>query len=253
MSYDEFAAVYDKLTSNIDYKVCAQYIADILYENGLKDGILLDLACGTGSLCIEIQKHDFTVFGVDESCEMLSAARRKVDDEEICDVFLICQKMEDLNLACKVDAVICMLDSLNHLESIDAVNAVFEKAAFHLNSGGLFIFDVNTPYKHENILGDYSFVMEYDDVYCIWQNEYCRDDDHRVDICLDFFIKDAKTNNYKRSSQNITERAYEISELENALKQCGFDVVNIFDDMTKNTIKKDTQRAVFVTRKGTNG
>ena len=52
MSYNSFASVYDELTKNVDYKARAEYISGILKKYNITDGLLLDLACGTGSLSI---------------------------------------------------------------------------------------------------------------------------------------------------------------------------------------------------------
>ncbi|MBR2875959.1 MAG: class I SAM-dependent methyltransferase, partial [Clostridia bacterium] len=63
MSYASFASVYDELTKNVDYKNRALYIQKILSEYNIKDGLLLDLACGTGSLSVELSKLGFEVIG----------------------------------------------------------------------------------------------------------------------------------------------------------------------------------------------
>lgn len=52
----------------------------------------------------------------------------------------------------------------------------------------MFIFDVNTIYKHREILADNSFVYEYPDVFCVWQNSLDEETD-TVDIMLDFSRK----------------------------------------------------------------
>ena len=52
MSYSSFANVYDALTLNVDYKKRAEYVASILRDFNINDGLLLDLACGTGSLSV---------------------------------------------------------------------------------------------------------------------------------------------------------------------------------------------------------
>ena len=77
MSYSSFASVYDELTINVDYKKRAEYITDILADNDIRDGLLLDLACGTGSLSIEFARRGFEVIGVDSSPEMLMEAQAK--------------------------------------------------------------------------------------------------------------------------------------------------------------------------------
>ena len=59
MSYSYFAQVYDLLTENVEYSERADYICSLLSENGINGGLLLDLACGTGSMSESIIQPDF--------------------------------------------------------------------------------------------------------------------------------------------------------------------------------------------------
>ena len=49
--YVDFAGVYDRLTSEIDYQKRGRYFDACIQRHGGKKGILLDLGCGTGSMC----------------------------------------------------------------------------------------------------------------------------------------------------------------------------------------------------------
>ena len=97
MSYNSFAAVYDELTKNVDYKSRAEYITEILKQYNINNGLLLDLACGTGSLSIELSKQGFEVIGTDASFEMLSEAQNKATDSEE-NIMFLCQRMEETDL-----------------------------------------------------------------------------------------------------------------------------------------------------------
>jgi hypothetical protein len=118
--------------------------------------------------------------------------------------------------------------------------------ALFLCDEGLFMFDVNTIYKHRQVLGDNTFVLEEEGVYCVWQNFY-NPEDNTVDIALDFFEGDGE--NYKRYSEDITERAYTEKEIKNALKKAGLEILAVYNDMTYNKLKKDSERAIYITRK----
>lgn len=247
MSYCSFAEFYDIFTSDIDYKSQAKYLSNLLCENGVSGGILLDLACGTGSLAISLARAGYDVIAVDESEDMLSIARAKLEHEENGEVMLLCQRMQELELYGTVDSAVCMLDSLNHLDCIEDFKLALSRVSLFMNLSGIFIFDVNTPYKHKKILGDNVFVLESEDVFCTWQNEYYMDE-NTVDITLDFFKRD-NNNSYIRKTQYLTEKAYDIDSICSLLSEVGFEVLNIFDDMSKNPINEKTQRALFVARK----
>lgn len=244
--YAEFSGVYDILTQNVDYPARADYIADLLSRNGVTGGILLDLACGTGSLSVEMAEKGFEVIGVDASGEMLSIAMNNAYEAEQ-NILFLCQQMQDLDLYGTIGSAICTLDSINHLTEKSDVQAAFDRVSLFMEKDGIFVFDVNTPYKHREILADNSFVYEADGVYCVWQNTLERDTD-TVRIDLDIF-EEIEPDIYERSQESFCERAYEISELEAMLTKAGFETVAVYDEMTEQPPHEKSQRVFITARK----
>ena len=244
-SYHKFAQYYDILTSNIDYQKHSDYYDNIISQHMPDKGILLDLACGTGSLSEAMAKKGYDVIGVDLSEEMLSIALDKKFDSGL-PIQYLCQDMCRLDMYGTIDVTICALDSLNHLPDINSVKRAIERVSLFLNPGGIFIFDINTIYKHKNILGNNTFVYDTDDVYCIWQNTYNKKDDS-VLIELNFFEKDSDI--YRRYDESFTEKAYKINELTKICENSGLEVLNIFDYLTDNLPREDSEKLTVVTRK----
>lgn len=244
-NYDIFAFYYDSLTQNVDYAGRADYIAEIIRRRGHNAGITLDLACGTGSLTLELYKRGFDVYGIDSSMTMLSVAKDKSADEE-ADILYLCQKMQNLDLYGTVNTVVCALDSINHLDTATQIQAAFDKVSFFMDPDGLFIFDFNTEYKHRNILGDNVFIYDTNDVYCVWKNRLnpatCR-----VDISLDFFGKMGKY--YERSSERFSEITLPQDKVVEMLLKAGFCDIEVFDDMGFEMPSETSQRLVFVAKK----
>ena len=245
MSYDSFSRFYDSLTDNVEYKKRADYFCRLLSMCGVDGGILLDLGCGTGSMSIEMAHKGFDVIGVDLSIGMLNEARSKVFESGE-QILLLNQSMDDLDLYGTVDCAVCVLDGINHLSGEEQVRASFEKISLFMNPGGAFAFDVNTLYKHRNILADNVYVYETDDVYCVWQNSF-NEADSSVDITLDFFEEEDGA--YYRSEENFTEKAYELADISAWLEQAGFEVIGIYDDMTFDEVRPESERAVFLAKK----
>ncbi len=243
--YECFADYYDELTANVEYSKIANYILKILKLNNHNPGRVVDLACGTGSLTLELAKVGLDVIGVDSSCDMLSVARNKALEYDK-NIFFICQKMQDLDLGQKVDTIICTLDSINHLERKEDVQKTFEKVSKNLKKGAYFIFDVNTIYKHDFILANNTFVYETERVFCVWQNSL-DDESHRVFINLDFF--EEKNGVYFRNSEEFFENAYREEEIEHMLKKANLEVIDKYDDMTFEPSVKKSERIFYVTRK----
>ncbi len=245
MSYDDFSRFYDRLTDNVEYKKRADYFCRLLSMCGITDGILLDLGCGTGSMSVEMAKKGFEVIGVDSSVGMLNAAQQKMFESGE-QMLLLNQSMQDIDLYGTIDCAICVLDGINHLPCAEDVIETFRKVSLFMNKGGAFAFDVNTLYKHRQILADNAFVYDYDDFFCAWQNSF-NPNDSSVEITLDFFEEEDGV--YYRSGESFCEQAYELSEISGWLEDAGFEVVGIYDDMTTDNVKPETQRAVFLAKK----
>lgn len=243
--YAAFAGFYDGLTQNVDYKRRAAYIAELLKRNGHNPGLTLDLACGTGSLTLALCKLGFDIFGADASQDMLSVAQQKAYGEGLNILFLR-QKMQELDLYGTIDTCICTLDSLNHLTVKNDVQKTFDRVSLFMNPGGVFLFDVNTVYKHREILGGNTFIYDTADVYCVWQNTPARDRD-TVHITLDFFERDGAL--YRRSGESFSERAYPHAELCAMLEAAGFELISVYGELTFDAPKEDSQRNVYVARK----
>lgn len=244
--YSVFARYYDNLTANIDYVKRGEYFHRIIEKYRKTDGnLLLDLACGTGSISEAMARLGYDVMGIDYSEEMLNMAMNKRFDSGL-DICYLCQDMRRLDLYGSPDVTICALDSINHLDSLEDVRKVFRNIAFFSVPDGLFIFDVNTIYKHRSILANNTFTYETDQVYCIWENTLVPGTDE-VKMNLEFFeLEDSGL--YSRSSDSFSEKAYSEAELEKILLEEGFEVLGKYGDDTLLPPADNAQRLVYVTR-----
>lgn len=243
--YADFSEFYDALTENVGYKERGEYIRGLLGKSGINGGLLLDLACGTGSLSTELSRAGFDVIGVDASDSMLCEAQKKAW-ESGREILFLCQKMQELDLYGTVNAAVCNLDGINHLTKEADVRETFRRVALFLEPGGVFVFDVNTIYKHSRIMADNVFVYDSDGVYCVWQNSPC-EKTGTVQITLDFFKESGGV--YSRSRESFCERAYDIGKIREWLTEAGFEKINVFDDMTMSDPRPDSQRVVFTAAK----
>lgn len=243
--YSTFADFYDELMYDVDYKKRTEYLMRLFKKYGAVPSLLLDVACGTGGFSNEFANLGVEVIGTDMSEEMLSHAREN-SAEKGTDVLFLCQKAEELDLYGTVDGAICCLDSLNHITDYKKLCKALKQVALFLEEGKLFIFDVNTEYKHREVLGDNVFVIDRDEIYCVWENAWCSEN-NTVDIMLDFFVKDGEV--YNRYSEEFSERAYTSEELQKAIDKAGLEIVDVFDDMTEKPLNATSERAIYVTRK----
>lgn len=241
-SYNIFAEFYDDLTQNVEYEKIAKYVSSFFKKYYPSGKTVLDLACGTGTLSKLLNEEGYNIIGIDLSDDMLCIASSKSVDN----ASFIKGDISSFALPQKVDYCVCSLDSINHLKSIEQVGECFNCVYNSLVDGGIFVFDVNTVYKHKNVLNDNTFVFDEENFFLSWDNEYLGE--NTVRILLDFFVFNGV--NYDRFSEEFCEKAYEISELENKLNE--FKILGVYDELTLTEPKNDSERIYFVCKKVNN-
>lgn len=244
--YGAFSYFYDRLTQNVDYSAVADAVESYIERFGGRRGILLDLACGTGSLCEQLARRGFDVIGTDASPDMLNAALDKKYDSGL-PIQYLCQDMTKLDMYGTIDVTVCTLDSLNHLQSLEELKKAFERVSLFAFPDGMFIFDVNTAYKHREVLAQNAFTYDLEGLFCAWQNQY-NEEDGSVDIFLDIFEQNGQ-GSYDRFSESFTERLFARRDILRLLEETGFELLAEYDGYTDRPPQEKSERVVFVARK----
>lgn len=236
--YNKFAEIYDSLMTDVPYDKIADIIDKKIKEHNIKNNIVLDLACGTGTLTSKLLKKGYELIGADASAEMLNVAREKCPE-----VLFLNQSMDDFELYGTVGTIICCLDSINYLTDAESLDETIRLCNNYLEPDGLLIFDINTEYKFENILSDNIYTYDNDNVFYVWENDY--DESEKLcDFYLTFFVKEGEK--YSRFEEVHTERAYSEEEIEKALSKNGFEVIEKLDGFTENNATKTSERIMYV-------
>lgn len=223
--YSAVAGVYDALNSHIDYSEWADYIQRTVEKfSTVPTKLMLDLGCGTGRMTFEMRSRGYDMTGVDISPEMLAEAAGICGEKGIEDILWLCQDMCDFELYGTVDAAVCCLDSLNHLTKPGELERCFRTVHNYLVPGGIFMFDLNTPYKFENVYGGRDYVLECDGFLAAWQNDY----DPKKKTC-DFYISVFSENadgSYSREDCVQRERCFSERFVKSLLSKCGFELLS---------------------------
>ncbi len=243
--YTGLAAVYDKLMHDVDYSNWADYMETIFKMHETNPSLILDLGCGTGNLSIELAKRGYDMIGIDISAEMLSCAKIKSVQQSL-DILYINQDMSNFELYGTVDVVLSMMDSINYITHKNDLKSVFKLVNNYLNPGGLFIFDINTPYKLKTVLGDNVFYEVGEEITYIWTNRY-----HKTrKICefdLTFFIRNGQ--HYFKTEETHYERAYSVKEIKDVIASSGMELLEIYDDLSLKAPSPKSERIFFVCKK----
>ena len=243
-AYSGFAEVYDKFMDNVPYDEWTEYLVGLLRENGVKDGIVAELGCGTGNVTGRLKAAGYDMIGIDSSPEMLQIAAGK--DNEI---LYICQDMREFELYGTVAAVVCVCDGMNYiLDKADLVK-VFKMVNNYLDTAGLFIFDLNTIYKYEKLLGESVIAENRENMSFIWENYY--DKEERInEYDLTIYLKDDedRKERFLRFDEIHYQKGYTIEEIKEALEEAGMEFVAVYDAFSKEVSKEISERLYFIAR-----
>lgn len=238
MAYNEFAYFYDEFNSEADYDALYKAVVQRLAEHGITDGLVADLGCGTGELTLMLAQAGYDMIGVDQSEEMLCVVRDKAEQLGIASGLLLLQQdILQLELYGTIRAAVSTFDTFNHVPDLEGA---IRSAAFFMEKGGVFVFDMNTPYKHTEILANHEFRIEGPDADCIWKNR-CQPEYNRVRIDIEIHAHDTG----EVFHESFFEYTYPKEQVQTLLEQYGFRLESVCDGETFGALKPDSQRYLF--------
>lgn len=225
--YDILAPVYDRLNRQVDYFEWADYIEKCIdrYSERKPHASVLDMGCGTGTMTLELARRGYDMTALDISEDMLAEADSLARSEGIENILFLCEDMCAFELYGTVDHIICCLDGINHITDREELLACFSLVNNYLNPGGLFIFDLNTPYKFRTMYADRDYVLEDDGAICCQRIRLSKSGD-RVTFYLTVFEENSD-GSWERTDGVERERAYGLRAIRNALGECGLEPVSV--------------------------
>ena len=171
-AYTTFAQVYDLFMDNVPYEEWSEYLLSVLKEYGIHSGVICDLGCGTGKMTRLLAKAGYDMIGVDLSEDMLAIASGQNEEG----ILYLCQDMCELELYGTAKAMVSVCDSINYLLEEDEIVWTLQSVNRYLEPGGIFIFDFNTVYKYETVLGDTTICENREEGSFIWENYYDKEE-----------------------------------------------------------------------------
>lgn len=245
-AYSGFAEVYDLFMDNIPYGEWTEYVRELLAEEGIRDGLLLDLGCGTGNVTELLAASGYDMIGVDNSEEMLEIANEK-RERSGADILYLLQDMREFELYGTVRGVVSICDSMNYILEDEELLTVFRLVCNYLDDEGILIFDMNTPYKYREILADNTFAEDREESSFIWENFYDEEDAvNQYDLSL--FVRE-EDGRYRKYEETHFQRAYERTRVEELIREAGLELLHIYDAFTKETPEETAERIYFVCRR----
>lgn len=244
-AYTSFAAVYDTFMDNVPYEEWADYLWRLLQEYGIADGLVLELGCGTGSMTELLASKGYDMIGVDNSEDMLELAMEK-RIESGYDILYLLQNMQEFELYGTVRAVVSVCDSVNYVTDEEELTEVFRLVNNYLDPQGVFIFDFNTEYKYQEILGEQVIAEEREECSFIWDNYY--DEEQKInEYELTLFVQSQEDPELYRKYQEVHyQRAYTLERIRNLIEKAGLRYVTAYDAYTKDAPLYTSERICVV-------
>lgn len=276
-SYRDFATVYDTFMDETPYEQWCEYIQQVITKYGISKpkrsglgqrgvdaseassnqeevlrserDLVLDLGCGTGTLTEMLAEKGYDMIGVDLSSEMLAIAMEKRQQAESGTLYL-CQDMRDFELYSTVGTVLSVCDSVNYLLSEEDVLQTFQLVNNYLYPGGIFLFDFNTVYKYEQVIGDTTIAEGREDCSFIWENFY--DPEEQLnEYDLTIFVKTDAVDEeplFRRFQETHVQRGYTLEQMSRLVKEAGMEVVFAIDADTHDEVTAESERIYILAK-----
>ncbi len=236
--YTEFADIYDKLMCDVKYEKWADFYCALFEKHKIAPKLILDLGCGTGTLTKIMSERGFDMTGVDSSLSMLNKAREKDENS-----LYLSQDMTEFELYGTMGAIISSLDCVNYILDENDLLKTFSLVHNYLDYDGMFIFDINTPYKLKKVLGGNCYTYDENGIFYVWESFYDKKE-KLCDFYLTFFTEDEE-GAFSKITEEQTERAWSLKKLKTLLKKAGFTHINFYGDKTLKRPKAKEER-IFI-------
>lgn len=257
-AYQDFAYVYDEFMDNTPYEQWCGYLRETIEKYGVskpsrdaqdllesEKNLIVDLGCGTGTLTQMLYDAGYDMIGVDNSEEMLAVAIEK-KEQSGSEILYLLQDMRELELFSTVGTVISVCDSVNYILEEEGLLDVFKLVNNYLYPGGLFIFDFNTVYKYEEVIGDTTIAENREDCSFIWENYY-HEEEEINEYDLTVFVRE-ENGLFRRFRENHYQRGYRPETIRGLLEEAGLELVEMIDADTRKEITAESERIYVVAR-----
>lgn len=238
-AYGAFAEVYDIFMDETPYVAWADFATAVLRKAGIRDGLVLDLGCGTGTLTQLLAQAGYDMIGVDCSDRMLDIAMQKRDQSK-ADILYLQQDMRSFELYGTVRAVVSFCDSLNYLLKERELLRTFRLVYNYLDPGGLFLFDFNTVYKYETVIGEATIAENREDCSFIWENYYDSETgENEYDLTV--FVREGREL-FRRFTETHIQRGYTLPVMRRLVEEAGLSFVRALDADTHGEVTGKSER-----------
>jgi SAM-dependent methyltransferase len=226
-SYTVLAPIYDVAGfSGFSRTITPQLLRFLLQRDWMGRSIL-DLGCGIGTSIIWLKQQGYNVAGVDQSPEMLRAARQNFAASGT-NATLYEHDIRRLDAASIGDSydLVLALNVLNELDNVRDLEAVFKNVHALLKPGQVFAFDLHTLEglgQHSGAERLFFDAPETLTVFTRLQYDYER----QVRTIRYLLFERQADGHWQRQQTDLSLRGYPVQAVVGLLQRSGFEIVSV--------------------------
>jgi len=246
-AFDAYAGYYDLLYADKDYASEAAYALELLANQGVRDGRLLELGCGTGRHAEHFGSAGFRVHGIDLSVKMVERALERFGASPAGHRFEV-GDVRTVQLGHEFDAVVSLFHVISYQCSNSDLDRTFAIAAAHLRRGGAFVFDF---WYGPGVLTDRPAVRvkEMSDDSCsvlrVAEPRFLPND-NCVDVHYRILVTDRATGSLHRIEETHRMRYLFLPELQRLAADSGLRIVGAFAGQSHKSLGFDAWTGTLV-------
>jgi len=213
-------------------------------------GPVLELACGTGRLTLELARAGIDVTGLDISAPMLAQAREKAAKEGL-KALLVKGDVRSFRLKRRFKLIFIPFNSMQHLADRSSLERFFASVRAHLAPGGRFILDVFNPHPgflvrdEEELLPVFCYKDPRGKEQILVEEQYSYDRAAQVSRITWHYTRGRK----RFASRKLNMRCFFPQELDALLHYNGFKMLRKYGDFDLSEFTADSPKQIVICRK----
>ncbi len=243
-NFNLYSKYYNLFYRSKDYNAEAIYISKCIKRYSPNAKTILEFGSGTGTHGLILQKMGYNIYGIERSNQMVLEASLSGYPCEQADI-------TNFEIDRKFDAVVSLFHVISYINHNDELEKVFRNAAKHLNSKGLFVFDIwYSPAVYNQKPETRIKKVENEEISVVRMAEpeiYINK--NVVDVSYTILVKDKNNDKWIEFKEKHPMRHFSIPEIDLLATFTGFELLKAEEFLTGNQPSENTWGVNFILKK----
>ncbi|MCX7678693.1 MAG: class I SAM-dependent methyltransferase [Spirochaetes bacterium] len=237
-AYSHIPIYYDYLLRHVDYERWYQYIRDVMFRYLRDPQTVLEIGCGTGKFGAKFSRDDFTIYGMDNSLEMLKVAKARAKRN----FSIFCADVRNFALSKNIDFIFAVHDTMNYLVSTEEMRLALCAVERIMHAKSIFMFDLTTEHNIRKFFDGKITRCVRGRAEVIWENSY--NPYSKIVTSILTVVEEGKIH-----QEEHRQRIYEKEEIIPVLNESGLEIIDVFGDYTFDEPSDTTVMVNYIVKK----